>query len=114
MVVPGRALVDPPNHVTESRLRRSRGRDRRCFYRTWFLVSAPARGGITGLEEVMDTQRIYLLRLDLTDGERRLLADAAAHNGERFVDFVRRMALEGTKRPDTDRPRTPDRVVRLA
>ncbi len=43
----------------------------------------------------MGTYRIYRLMLDLTDDERRRLAEAAAQNGERFVDFVRRLALEG-------------------
>ncbi len=43
----------------------------------------------------METQRIFRLMLDLTDDERRQLAEAAALNGERFVDFVRRLALEG-------------------
>ncbi|MCG8468511.1 MAG: hypothetical protein MJB57_09940 [Gemmatimonadetes bacterium] len=45
----------------------------------------------------MDTERIYRLTLDLTDEERRRLAEAAAHSGERFVDFVRRLALEGAQ-----------------
>ena len=43
----------------------------------------------------METYRIYRLMLDLTDDERRRLAEAAAQSGERFVDFVRRLALEG-------------------
>ena len=45
----------------------------------------------------MDTHRIYRLILDLTDDERRQLAEAAEANGERFVDFVRRLALEGAQ-----------------
>ena len=47
----------------------------------------------------METHRIYRLMLDLTDDERRRLAEAAAQNGERFVDFVRRLALEGAGTP---------------
>lgn len=43
----------------------------------------------------METHRIYRLMLDLSDDERRRLAQAAAQSGERFVDFVRRRALEG-------------------
>ncbi len=45
----------------------------------------------------MDTHRIYALMLDLTDDERRQLAEAAARSDERFVDFVRRIALEGAR-----------------
>lgn len=45
----------------------------------------------------MDTDRVYRLTLDLNDDERRQLAEAASHTGERFVDFVRRIALEGAQ-----------------
>jgi len=46
----------------------------------------------------MDTRRIFRLQLDLTDSERRLLAEAASRSGERFIDFVRGAALEAAGR----------------
>ena len=56
----------------------------------------------------MERHRIYQLKLDLTDGERRQLAEAAANSDERFVDFVRRLALEGARTHGVDsyRPKT--------
>ena len=45
----------------------------------------------------MNTDRVYRLTLDLNDEERRQLAAAASHTDERFVDFVRRIALEGAR-----------------
>lgn len=45
----------------------------------------------------MNPDRVYRLTLDLNDEERRQLAEAASHTSERFVDFVRRLALEGAQ-----------------
>lgn len=78
---------------------------------TWFLVPV-TRGREHRAEDDMDTPRIFLLQLDLTDAERRVLADAASRSGERFVDYVRDAALAAAGRSTTDvdpRPR-----IRLA